>query len=72
MLPMQNVTYTKCYLYQMLPRCNLLPMQNVTDTKCTMQNVIMQKCTVHNVTDPIICLINLFSLTIVLFMEYKY
>ena len=38
MLSIQNVTYTKCYLYEMLPR----------------RNVTIRKCTKRNVTDPII------------------
>ena len=36
MLSIQNVTYTKCYLYEMLPR----------------RNVTIRKCTIRNVTDP--------------------
>ena len=46
MLSIQNVTYTKCYLYEMLPR------RNVTIQKCTIRNVTIQKCTIRNVTDP--------------------
>ena len=41
MLSIQNVTYTKCYIYEMLPR------RNVTIRKCTIRNV-----TIRNVTDP--------------------
>ena len=36
MLPMDNVTYAKCTIYESEP----------------MQNVTVQKCTVHYVTDP--------------------
>ena len=36
MLSIQNVTYTKCFLYEMLPR----------------RNVTIRKCTLRNVTDP--------------------
>ena len=36
MLSIQNVTYTKCYQYEMLPR----------------RNVTIRKCTIRNVTDP--------------------
>ena len=46
MLSIQNVTYTKCYLYKMLP------IPNVTIRKCTRQNVTIRKCTIRNVTDP--------------------
>ena len=46
MLSIQNVTYTKCYLYEMLPR------RNVTIRKCTIRNVTIRKCTIRNVTDP--------------------
>ena len=41
MLPIPNVIYTKCYLYEMLP------IRNVTYT-----NVTYTKCTIRNVTDP--------------------
>ena len=47
MLSIQNVTYTKCYLYEMLPR------RNVTIRKCILRNVTIRKCTIRNVTDPI-------------------
>ena len=40
MLSIQNVTYTKCYLYKKLP------IPNVTSTKCTRRNV-----SIRNVTD---------------------
>ena len=46
MLPIRNVTCTKCYLYKMLP------IPNVTIRKCTRQNVTIRKCTIRNVTDP--------------------
>ena len=36
MLSIQNVTYTKCYLYKMLP----------------IPNVTIRNCTIRNVTDP--------------------
>ena len=46
MLSIRNVTYTKCYLYEMLPiqivRYEMLPRRNVT----------IRKCTIRNVTDP--------------------
>ena len=54
MLPIRNVTYTKCYLYEMLS------IRNVTYTKCYLyemlprRNVTIRKCTKRNVTDPII------------------
>ena len=38
MLPIPNVIYTKCYLYEMLP----------------IRNVTIRKCTIRNVTDPIL------------------
>ncbi len=47
MLPIQNVTYTKWYLYKMLS------IPNVTIRKCTRQNVTIRKCTIRNVTDPV-------------------
>ena len=50
MLSIQNVTYTKCYLYEMLPR------RNVTIRKCTIRNVTIRKCTIRNVTDPYFCI----------------
>ena len=43
MLPIPNVIYTKCNLYEMLPIQSVLyenePRQNVTKRKCTIQNV---------------------------------
>ena len=57
MLPIPNVIYTKCYLYEMLP------IRNVTYTKWYLsqsvlyemlprRNVTIRKCTIRNVTDP--------------------
>ena len=42
MLSIQNVTYTKCYLDEML-LYEMLPRRNIT----------IRKCTIRNVTDPI-------------------
>ena len=38
MLPIRNVTYTKCYLYEMLS------IRNVTYTKCYLYKVYYTKC----------------------------
>jgi len=61
-----SVTYTKCYLYQMLSipnviltKCNLyemLPIQSVLYEMLSIQNVTIRKCTIQNVTDPAILL----------------
>ena len=49
MLSIQNVTYTKCYLYQMLPRQSvldemllyeMLPRQSVQDEMLLYENVL--------------------------------
>ena len=45
MLSIQNVTYTKCYLYKMLP------IQNVLYEMLPRRNVTIRKCTIRNVTD---------------------
>jgi len=60
MLRRRNVTYTKCYLYQMLnviyAKCYLdqmLTIPNVNYTKCYLCKMLpIRKCTVGNVTDP--------------------
>ena len=43
MLSIKNVTYTKCYLYKMLP------IPNVTIQKCTRQNVLDKMLLYENV-----------------------
>ena len=48
MLSIRNVTYTKCYLYEMLP------IQSVLYEMLPRRNVTIRKCTKRNVTDPII------------------
>ena len=62
MLPIRNVTYTKCYLYEMLSirnvtytKCYLyemLPIQSVLYEMLPRRNVTIRKCTIRNVTDP--------------------
>ena len=47
MLPIRNVTYTKCYLYEMLP------IQSVLYKMLPRRNVTIRKCTIRNVTDPV-------------------
>ena len=46
MLSIRNVTYTKCYLYEMLP------IQSVLYEMLPRRNVAIRKCTIRNVTDP--------------------
>ena len=46
MLPIPNVIYTKCYLYEMLP------IQSVQYEMLPRRNVTIRKCTIRNVTDP--------------------
>ena len=46
MLPIPNVIYTKCYLYEMLP------IQSVLYEMLPRRNVTIRKCTIRNVTDP--------------------
>ena len=46
MLSIRNVTYTKCYLYEMLP------IQSVLYEMLPRRNVTIRKCTIRNVTDP--------------------
>ena len=63
MLPIRNVTYTKCYLYEMLSirnvtytKCYLyemLPIQSVRYEMLPRRNVTIRKCTIRNVTDPL-------------------
>ena len=53
MLPIQNVTYTKSYLYQMLPRQSVLDemllYENVLYETLLIQNYIVLKSPVYNI-----------------------
>ena len=48
MLHIQDVIYTKCNLYKMLP------IQSVLYENEPRQNVTIRKCNIQNVTDPLI------------------